>query len=66
MHMRSAVRWLNVVGAPIFFGALEALAGDVAPFTSVLAFEGLAGLLDPFLTVSGMTRIPLLVWLPRV
>ena len=57
--MRSAVRWLNVVGAPIFFGASARFSGVVAPLPCFAVFEGLAGLLDPFLTVSGMTRIPL-------
>jgi hypothetical protein len=47
-------------GLPIgtCFGASARFSGVVAPLTCFAAFEGLAGLLDPFLTVSGMTRIP--------
>jgi len=56
--MRSAVRWLKVVGAPIFFGAVGVFAGVMAPLASVLGFDGLAGFVGPFLAVSGMTRIP--------
>lgn len=63
--MRSAVCWLNFVGRPVF-GALAAFAGVMAPLASVLGFDGLAGLFGPFLAVSGMTRIPLLVELARV
>ena len=56
--MRSAVCWLNFVGRPVGFGALEAFTGVMAPLTSVLAFGVLVGFLAPFLMVSGITRIP--------
>ena len=50
--MRSAVRWLKVVGAPIFFGALEAFAGVMAPLALLSAFGALEGLSDPLTGVS--------------
>jgi hypothetical protein len=43
----------------ICFKAFTGFWGVVAPSACFVAFEGLAELLDPFLTVSGMTRIPL-------
>jgi hypothetical protein len=60
MQIRSATFWSNTLRG-FGFGASARFAGDVAPLPCFAAFEGLAGLLDPFLTVSGMTRIPLLV-----
>jgi hypothetical protein len=57
MQMMSATFWSNTLRG-VGFEASARFSGVVAPLTCFAVFEGLAGLLDPFLTVSGMTRIP--------